>query len=204
MIRLKKTVKYILALSGICFLCLLILVVGGYAYLHSNFEKTDNKESNIPYEFAPPENAGIIFEFCGDKTFVYLDFENEEIKIIIPPNDDFEASVYGYSTDYTIKGDYYLLADIIDAADGIELMTDDGKYRYTGVQIAEMLSNTVDTSQLKRDIISALIEKTADFGIDENVFYDIIKEGETNLTVPDCHRWEEYLSLLCKNSSIVN
>ena len=67
-----------------------------------------------------------------------------------------------------------------------------------------MLSNTVDTSQLKRDIISALIEKTADFGIDENVFYDIIKEGETNLTVPDCHRWEEYLSQLCKNSSIVN
>lgn len=204
MICLKKTVKYVMLLTGLCVLCLLTLVFGGYAYLHFNIEKTDNKASKIPYEFAPPENAGILLDFCGDRTFLYLNFENEEMKIIIPQSDDFEASVYGYTLDYTVKGDYYLLADIIDAADGIELQTDDGKYRYTGVQIAELLSNTVDTSLLKREIIAALTEKTADFGIDENIFYDIIKKGDTNLTVPDCHRWAEYISRLCKNSTVVN
>ena len=143
-------------------------------------------------------------EFCGDRTFVYLNFENEEMKIVFPLNGDSEDTVYGYSVDYTVKGDYYLLAEIIDAADGIELQSDDGKYRYTGVQIAELLSNTVDTEELKRNIITALASKTADFGIDENVFYDIIKKGDTNLTVPDCHRWAEYLSLLCKNCTVVN
>ncbi len=204
MINLKNTVKYVLLLAGLCVLCLLTLVGGGYAYLSFNTEKTDNKASQVPYEFAPPENAGIMFEFCGDRTFVYLNFENEEMKIVFPLSGDSEDTVYGYSVDYTVKGDYYLLAEIIDAADGIELQSDDGKYRYTGVQIAELLSNTVDTEELKRNIITALAGKTADFGIDENVFYDIIKKGDTNLTVPDCHRWAEYLSLLCKNCTVVN
>lgn len=204
MINLKNTVKYALLLAGLCLCCLLTLVGGGYAYLSFNTEKTDNKASKVPYEFAPPENAGIMFEFCGDRTFVYLNFENEEMKIVFPLSGDSEDTVYGYSIDYTVKGDYYLLADIIDAADGIELQTEDGKYRYTGVQIAELLSNTVDTEELKRNIIAALTRKTADFGIDENVFYDIIKKGDTNLTVPDCHRWAEYLSLLCKNCTVVN
>lgn len=204
MINLKNTVKYALLLAGLCLGCLLTLVGGGYAYLRFNTEKTDNKASKVPYEFAPPENAGIMFEFCGDRTFVYLNFENEEMKIVFPLNGDSEDTVYGYSVDYTVKGDYYLLAEIIDAADGIELQSNDGKYRYTGVQIAELLSNTVDTEELKRNIITALVGKTADFGIDENVFYDIIKKGDTNLTVPDCHRWAEYLSLLCKNCTVVN
>lgn len=204
MINLKNTVKYALLLAGLCLGCLLTLVGGGYAYLSFNTEKTDNKASKVPYEFAPPENAGIMFEFCGDRTFVYLNFENEEMKIVFPLSGDLGDTVYGYSVDYTVKGDYYLLAEIIDAADGIELQSDDGKYRYTGVQIAELLSNTVDTEELKRNIITALTSKTADFGIDENVFYDIIKKGDTNLTVPDCHRWAEYLSLLCKNCTVVN
>ena len=204
MINLKNTVKYALLLAGLCLGCLLTLVGGGYAYLSFNTEKTDNKASKVPYEFAPPENAGIMFEFCGDRTFVYLNFENEEMKIVFPLSGNLGDTVYGYSIDYTVKGDYYLLADIIDAADGIELHTGDGKYRYTGVQVAELLSNTVDTEELKRNIIAALTRKTADFGIDENVFYDIIKEGDTNLTVPDCHRWAEYLSLLCKNCTVVN
>lgn len=204
MINLKNTVKYALLLAGLCLGCLLTLVGGGYAYLSFNTEKTDNKASKVPYEFAPPENAGIMFEFCGDRTFVYLNFENEEMKIVFPLSGNLGDTVYGYSIDYTVKGDYYLLADIIDAADGIELHTGDGKYRYTGVQVAELLSNTVDTEELKRNIIAALTRKTADFGIDENVFYDIIKKGDTNLTVPDCHRWAEYLSLLCKNCTVVN
>lgn len=204
MINLKNTVKYALLLAGLCLGCLLTLVGGGYAYLSFNTEKTDNKASKVPYEFAPPENAGIMFEFCGDRTFVYLNFENEEMKIVFPLSGDLGDTVYGYSVDYLVEGDYYLLADIIDAADGIELQSDDGKYRYTGVQIAELLSNTVDTEELKRNIIAALTRKTADFGIDENVFYDIIKKGDTNLTVPDCHRWAEYLSLLCKNCTVVN
>lgn len=204
MINLKNTVKYALLLAGLCLGCLLTLVGGGYAYLSFNTEKTDNKASKVPYEFAPPENAGIMFEFCGNRTFVYLNFENEEMKIVFPLSGNLGDTVYGYSIDYTVKGDYYLLADIIDAADGIELHTGDGKYRYTGVQVAELLSNTVDTEELKRNIIAALTRKTADFGIDENVFYDIIKKGDTNLTVPDCHRWAEYLSLLCKNCTVVN
>lgn len=204
MINLKNTVKHALLLAGLCLGCLLTLVGGGYAYLSFNTEKTDKKASQVPYEFAPPENAGIMFEFCGDRTFVYLNFENEEMKIVFPLSGDLGDTVYGYSVDYLVEGDYYLLADIIDAADGIELQSDDGKYRYTGVQIAELLSNTVDTEELKRNIIAALTRKTADFGIDENVFYDIIKKGDTNLTVPDCHRWAEYLSLLCKNCTVVN
>lgn len=204
MINLKKTTKYSLFLFAVCVLCCAVLVGGGYFYLKTGFKETDNSVSQVPYEFTKPENSGIMLDFCGDETFVYLDFEEGKLSVIIPPDGGFEGSIYGYDIDYTVSGDYYLLADIIDAADGIELTAENVKTRYTGVQIAVLLSETVETEELKRKIAAALIQKISENGIDENIFTVIIKKAETNLTVPDSFRWSEYIKELCKNGTIIN
>lgn len=203
-INLKKTTKYSLFLAAFCILCCAVLVSGGYFYLKSGFKKTDNAVSKVPYEFTKPENSGVMLDFCGDKTFVYLDFKAGKLSVIIPPSGGFESNIYGYDIDYTVSGDYYLLADIIDAADGIELTAENAKTRYTGVQIAVLLSETVETEELKREIAAALIQKISENGIDENIFTVIIKKAETNLTVPDLFRWPEYIKELCKNGTIIN
>ena len=101
-INLKKTTKYSLFLAAFCILCCAVLVSGGYFYLKSGFKKTDNAVSKVPYEFTKPENSGVMLDFCGDKTFVYLDFEEGKLSVIIPPSGGFESNIYGYDIDYTV------------------------------------------------------------------------------------------------------
>lgn len=203
-INLKKTTKLSLCLFAVCLLCCAALVGGGYLYLKFSFKETDNSVSKVPYEFAKPENSGIMLDFCGDKTFLYLDFEDSKLSVIMPPENSYTDKIYGYNIDYSVSGDYYLLADIIDAADGIELTVENVKTRFTGAQIAVLLSETVETDELKRRIAAALIQKISENGIDENVFTVIIKKAKTNLTVPDCFRWSAYIKELCKNGTIIN
>ena len=160
---------------------------GGYFYLRQNFRETENKVSSVPYSFSAPESKGIMLEICGSPTYLYLDFYEERLKVIIPPEKEYGEDIYGYPIDYTVKTDYRFVAAVIDYADGIELNLDGEALRYTGVQISDILSRTVDVSELKRSIITALMKKIGENGIDGEVFDYLVESTETDITVPDCY-----------------
>lgn len=191
-------------LLAFCIICCSLFVGGGYFYLRQNFKEAQNKVSSVPYSFSAPESKGIIFDICGSLTYIYLDFEEERLKVIIPPEKEYREEIYGYPIDFTVKTDYRFVAAVIDYADGIELNLDGETLRYTGVQISDILSRTVDVSELKRAIITALMEKIGENGIDGEVFDYIVESTETDITVPDCYYWEKYIAVLCKNCGIIN
>ena len=177
---------------------------GGYLYLQKSFKETENKVSSVPYSFSAPEDKGIMLDVCGSLTFFYLDFEDERLTVIIPPGTEYEEEIFGYPIDFTVKTDYGFVAAAVDSADGIELNINGETLRFTGVQVADILSRTVDTSELKRQIITALLNKIGENGIDGEFFTFLVESTDTDITVPDCYYWEKYISKLCKNGGIIN
>lgn len=201
---MKRKIFGIFKLLAFCIICCSLFVGGGYFYLRQNFKETENKVSSVPYSFSAPESKGIMLEICGSPTYLYLDFYEERLKVIIPPEKEYGENIYGYPIDFTVMTDYRFVAAVIDYADGIELNLDGEALRYTGVQISDILSRTVDVSELKRSIITALMKKIGENGIDGEVFDYIIENTETDITVPDCYNWEKYIAILCKNGGIIN
>ena len=189
---------------SLCVICCSLFVGGGYFYLRQNFKETENKVSSIPYSFSAPENKGIMLDICDNLTFLYLDFGEERLKVIIPPEADYNGEIFGYPIDFTVKTDYRFVSRLIDCADGIELEISGETLRYTGVQISDILSRTVDTSELKRKIIIALLEKIGKNGLDGEFFNYLVESADTDITVPDCYYWERYITKLCKNGVIIN
>lgn len=188
----------------LCVICCSLFVGSGYFYLRQNFKEAENKVSSVPYSFSAPENKGIMLDICDSLTFLYLDFSDERLKIIIPSVKEYGEEIFGYPIDFTVKTDYRFVSRIIDCADGIELNLEGETLRYTGVQISDILSRTVDTSELKREITTALLNKIGENGLDSEFFDFLVESTDTDITVPDCYYWEKYISKLCKNGGIIN
>ena len=188
----------------LCLICCSLFVGGGYLYLQKSFKETENKVSSVPYSFSAPEDKGIMLDVCGSLTFFYLDFEDERLTVIIPPRTEYEEEIFGYPIDFTVKTDYGFVASAVDSADGIELNINGETLRFTGVQVADILSRTVDTLELKRQIITALLNKIGENGIDGEFFTFLVESTDTDITVPDCYYWEKYITKLCKNGGIIN
>ncbi len=203
-IFLKKKLLSIVRFLSICFLCGLMFVLGGYYYLNKSIKPADTDTESVPYTFSAPQNSGIIISINESPTFVYLDFEEEWLRVIIPPSRDFENEIYGYPIDYKIAADYDFVTALIDYAGGIELDIEGKSLRYTGVQVTDILSRTADTSELKRNIINSLLEKISVDGIDSEILNYIVEKTETNLSMPDCYYWDGYIKKLCSNGKIIN
>ena len=201
---LKRKVFGIIKLLSLLVICCSLFVGGGYFYLRKNFKEAENKVSSVPYSFSAPESKGIMLDICGSLTFLYLDFEDEMLTVIIPPETEYDGEIFGYPIDFTVMTDYSFVSQLIDCADGIELDINGETLRYTGVQIADILSRTVDTSEIKRQIITALLKKIGESGIDGEFFGFLVENTDTDITVPDCYYWEKYVAKLCKNGGIIN
>lgn len=202
---MTSSVKKTLFLLLVCLLCLAAFVGGGYAYLTIDNTEAENNVSDIPYVQAYPDNKGVMFNIGENLTYFYLDFEEEKVSVIIPNKAFYDKNeVYGYPVDYRISADYSLVASVIDFADGIELEVDGELLSLTGVQVADMLTRTVDDGQLKRQVIEATLKKQGEKGLSKEDFVYIIENSDTNLTVPDCYNWSEYIDKLCKNAVFVN
>lgn len=205
MIYLKKKIRFAIKVFTFC-LCLLLVFIGsGYFYLSHELTPAETKQEAIPYNNTLPQNAGVIFDICGDRTLCYMNFETETLSIVF---DDKNTSVgeklYGYPADYIVKGDYDLLCGIIDIIGGVELGWEEEILRYTGVQITEKLERTVDRDTLRREIIGKIIEKISYRGFQKEDLLYIIENSETNLTVPDCYYWPQYIKNLATGVRIVN
>ena len=173
----------------------------GYYYFLPTQKPAQVKQEKIPYSHRV-ENAGIMFNFSESKTFVYLNFEAGCVNLLLDETQNPEN--YGYSVDYTVEGDYALLGGIVDCVDGIDLERDSEILTFTGVQIAEMLETTVCTTELRKELASAIFYSISERDFLREDFLYIIENSTTNLTVPDCYYWQGSVKDLCKNVRIID
>ena len=99
--------------------CCAFFVGTGFYYLNTNFKTVENKTESVPYTQENPNNAGVLLEMSGDKTFFYLDFENEKLIISLKPTDEENGEIYGYTVDYTVEADTDILRSTVDYLGGI-------------------------------------------------------------------------------------
>ena len=203
-IFLKRNTKIFFKTLIISAWCLTVFICVGYYYLSQNLVKTETEIQQVPFYQESPQNAGLLLDVLGDKTFVYLDFENNKISVSLFPNESEIAddTIYGYSLDYEISADIDFIADFVDYLDGIELTIEEETLRYTGVQVADIILNDRE-KQFKQQIVIAILRRISQNGLGKDIFLDVIEKCETNLTVPDFYNWPDYIKKLTANPHII-
>lgn len=185
------------------FLAVLVFVGVGLSYVSSEKKAAQNETESVPYYSAYPESKGVLFDFLGDKTFFYLDFEGRSLSVIYP-DEAYENEIYGYPIDFKVSADYSLLEYIIDAVGGITLKRGGEALSLTGVQVTDILETSPERDELKREIAEQIIFGISKQGIDrESVLY-IVENSETNISIPDCYYWSEHLRGVCSLPRFVN
>ena len=208
-IVLKKRFCEIIKNLVICILFGAIAFSAGYIYLDRKLKSRISFDANqitesVPY-YHTPENKGLLFDICGEKTLVYLDFSLECINIVHPTEgENSEINTFGFPVDFTLNADYSFVGLIVDIVGGIDLTTENGTYRFTGVQITDMLTYTPLGNDVKYHITQAIFEKISEKGFSREDFLSLIKGCHTNLTIPDCYYWSDYSIKLSKSMRIIN
>lgn len=169
-------------------------------------EKTEAKNNSVPYYKSTPDDCGVLVEF-PDETgcVVYFDFTKESITAIF--TDDVKnvgKSFRGYSVDYTLCADYDLLSGIIDRSGGVDLNLKGSLLRYTGVQITDILSGIGDPTSIRGIVAKAIFKSISENGVTNDDIVYIIENSKTDLSVPVCLSWPEYLKDMCRNASVIN
>ncbi|MBP3627558.1 MAG: hypothetical protein J6J39_05920 [Clostridia bacterium] len=201
----KRVQKYLSAVV-ISVICAVIFIGIGYLYISANIKQAEGKSESVPYAVSAPENVGIMFEINDSKSLIYLNFEEQSITYLNA--DDKSAnngSCCGYPLDYRISADYEFLSGLIDRLGGIELYYESTvPLNFTGVQVTDLLSHTVERESLRKSIIISIIEKISLVGFSRSDFAFIIENSSTDLTVPECYYWNEYMKNMCMKPHIVN
>lgn len=188
-------------------MCCIVLFVGvGYFYLSKNLVATDiAPQEKVPYYAEIPENKGILFDVLGDKTYIYLDFEDNRICSALFFSEDKISNnqLYGYPIDYTVEFNIEFVSDFVDYLDGIELTIESDTLRYTGVQVEDII--LADRNKdYKLQIFKGLIGQIAKKGIDNNILLKMMETGKTNLTVPDFYYWPQYIKDMSTNLAVID
>lgn len=203
-IFLKRNTKIFFKTVIISAFCLTVFIGVGYYYLSQNLIKTETEVEQVPFYQESPQNVGLLLDVLGDKTFVYLDFENNKMAVSLFLNESeiTDDKIYGYSLDYKINADINFIADFVDYLEGIELTLETETLRYTGVQVADIILSDRE-KQFKQQIVTAILHRISQNGLGKDIFLEIIEKCETNLTVPDFYHWPDYIKKLAKNTNII-
>lgn len=193
----------------IIFYCTLVFFLASYAYLQINIgngtdTQADAPDYTIPYK-RTPDDKGIAFIF-PDNSFiiVYLNFNDSSINILNVSCFDEKTTQYsGYTTDFKVYTDYELIEGIVDRVGGINLEIDGQTMRYTGNQITEFFSIPY-TKEFKNEVISQIFNQISKNGLSKDDFSYIIENSDTDLTIPDCFDWFEYIKDMSSRVSFVN
>lgn len=179
-----------------------------YGYLKYNFDKqikdADQKDYTVPY-VQTPESCGIVFVYPDNSaTLVYLDFNEESIRLLdIEAFDSTRPEYYGYTADYTVHTSYELIEGIVDRVGGIEIEYQGEKMRYTGVQVIEMISyGKVDN--IKRQILLQIFDKISKNSFSKDDFVYIIENSESDLSFIDCINWLDHLKGMSGRINYIN
>ena len=185
--------------------CLIIYVGSGYLYLNSKVEPVKNVTPSVPYYSEEPENVGLLVDIEGDKTYLFLDFYYNKINVIFDAESYVkDNNIMGHPIDHSVTADYGLLAGIIDRLGGIELESEEGVLRYTGVQVVDLLLKSKDYQKLERSVTRKIFEKIGENGFSKEDFLYIIENSNTTLTFPVCYYWVDYISELFGSVNEVN
>lgn len=175
--------------------CLVLFIGLGYYYIESQNIKVENKAESVPYYSQIPENKSVLIKMGTRSAHFFMDFEAMEMTVTIAPDT--------YGGDFTIDADYSLLSDICNYFDGIDIMRDAETLRYTGEQVVDLLSSD-NSDKLRVDIISAILSKMAEQGVGADFFNMIITKSKTNMKMPDCYFWAEYMDDLSLKTKFVS
>lgn len=189
---LKSNTKLFLKTVLISAVCLILFISVGYLYLNGSFVSAQNENNSVPYYKQIPQNSGLLFETPEDKTYFYLDFENQNILV------DLSGESFEYPVDFKVNTDLDFVADFVDSIGGIELVLENKTLRYTGVQVEDLIIADKDLS-LKPQIIKAICDKISNVGMTKEMFSEIIERCETNLTVPVFYGWLDYIKEISTN-----
>lgn len=202
---MRNRTKVFLKSVIISLVCLIIYVGSGYLYLNSKVEPVKNVTPSVPYYSEEPENVGILVDIEGDKTYLFLDFYYKKINVIFDAESYVkDNNIMGYPIDHSVTADYGLLAGIIDRLGGIELESEEGILRYTGVQVVDLLLKSKDYQKLERSVTRKIFEKIGENGFSKEDFLYIIENSDTTLTFPVCYYWVDYISELFGSVNEVN
>ncbi len=188
--------KTFLKTAGVMLACFVIFT--GSAYLYFKFDKnvlhTEKAEEHIPYS-SVPEGCGIsVLLPDNSSVFLQLDFENSSISVILTDSAATKAAKYGFGVDYTVNGNNTVFEGIIDRIGGIELTHENQTLRYTGIQVLDLVL-TGD----KETVIEAFFNRCSEIGLTRQDFTFIIENSTTDLTVPTCFMWPDYIKEMCAN-----
>ncbi|MBO5358288.1 MAG: hypothetical protein J6A78_03100 [Clostridia bacterium] len=187
-----KTFLKTFVISGWC----LVLFIGlGYYYIKSHDIRVENEVESVPYYTQTPDSKGVLFKFSKGSVYTYLDFDLSTVTVILNPE---SVDDMGYTTDYTVNANYSLIAYMCDYFDGINLTLNAETLRYTGNQVVELIINDTST-ELRIKVIDAIFQKINEEGIGVDFLNSIVTKSETNLKIPDCYFWTEFMDDISKN-----
>ena len=180
----------------------------GYFYLNNLYKEnlivSENEES-VPYVMEKPDNCGILFNICEDTIILYLDFQNEKLDgVMFDAEKKDNVDLLGYKVDYTISTEYDLIGYFVDIIGGIELVVDGKTFRYTGIQVTEMLEYSNINPKTKSQIFSQIVKGISDVGFTkENLLY-IIDNSDTDIKFNEGFIWVDYIQNLSKYFRIID
>ena len=178
-----------------------MLFIGlGYYYIDKHDIKVENEVESIPYYTQKPDSKGVLFVFGTKNVYTFLNFENSSVTVLYNCQNPQEV---GYKVDYTAETNYSLIAYICDYFEGINITFDAETLRYTGNQVAELLSTSGDEA-LRKNIITAIFEKMSQQGVEADFFNNIINQSKTNLKMPDCYFWCEFMDDIAKDINFIS
>lgn len=195
----------------ILLVCMCFLVVLSAIFLVSlktAVEPVTKTPDNIPYvSDDAPDFFGALIRF-SEAGSIYLAFDKAEEKttVILLSNSATEAEVaeYGYRSDCIADANFDFLARFIDSFGGIELLNEGGEtFKYTGVQITEMLSKTNDDT-FKKTVISRLLNAMKNKGVERADLVSFIEQNKTNLNYPSVYYLHNTLNSSLSAISFVN
>ena len=199
-----------LFLTFICVFLFCALLFSGIFFIvtRENLIGANVPKKDVPYNengFVP-QNATVLFTFPdGYGAALELDFSKNFINAaILSDPSERKAQQYGFEVQYNAVCDYPFIMNFIDHIGGIELADDDGVYRYTGVQVCNLLASFKEDTALRARILEAVFTKISKSGFSTDALYCIIEETETTLSMPACYGWCENMSKLCSSFNILN
>lgn len=204
---MKKQASVYLKVIIVCVCLFLVFAAVFGVSVGVNSAPVQEIKENVPYESdEAPSFFGLLMRFEGAQS-VYFAFDKAEQKttVIILPNSASMGAVqeYGYYVDCEADATFDFLARFIDNFGGIELNTDNGLFKYTGVQITEMLKGTNDII-FKKTIISRVCERMRLQGLERADLLMLIEGTDTDLNFPSAYYLHDTVNSALGTLTFVN
>ncbi len=204
---MKKEASVYLKILIICACLFLVLASVFGVSVGVTTKPVQEIEENVPYiSDEAPSFFGLLMRFEGAQS-VYFAFDKQSRKttVIMLPNNADSSSVleYGYYVDCVSHADFDFLARFIDNFGGIELNTDSGLFKYTGVQITEMLKKTNDI-HFKKTVINRVINNISEKTLERADLLMLIEGTDTDLNFPSAYYLHDTINSALSTVSFVN